>query len=565
MSSTDPVNIILIISGSRGQKLLFRYPFRNKKTESAPPVTPTETNFTIHEDIANEPNNPYAISKLTESGVEYSNEEAIIVNNKLFGYEDELLATILSPKSSMCNKNFELKIGPVTFVGFPVLVCQDDLLKNYDACISKEKWTLKEDVTIMMVHVVIAFMKSGTVAPTVVIPTMVPKVMENYHTISKMLGMALRHEENRCFYLSKQREIMLQELDRAQSMDKSSDSEYDFFETILVKSRLAQDLSKVFNQMIETGVAKIRVNGWISLNFSLPHKVHRRASQKVIVDACNYNKYFKRIKPYHTFLLFGIKEREVLIQSVPVDASPALVRLIRMYNPVKSFQVLSQDADISLPQIFQIVAHLVYWGKCNVIYPLAESNVYVISEHAHTEVDCKYTTEFIKEFPQKSLHKILATFSSPVTLGDYRNPLGSKKKQQEQVQIVTWLLKRRLLKQLHTYVYFMPQLVSDDKFPAKNEFFFAENSILRQPHMNKIFKSLSYIEQVSVLEMFQHVDENDISMFLQMTKYMRGQHHLEEIMYYENRRRSELLILIDKFRNLLITVQHEDLATSQWL
>ena len=44
--------------------------------------------------------------------------------------------------------------------------------------------------------------------------------------------------------------------------------------------------------------------------------------------------------------------------------------------------------------------------------------------------------------------------------------------------------------------------------------------------------------------------------------YFRGRHHLEEIMYLENVRRSQLLHLLDKFRAILVTFEHEDSACS---
>lgn len=40
--------------------------------------------------------------------------------------------------------------------------------------------------------------------------------------------------------------------------------------------------------------------------------------------------------------------------------------------------------------------------------------------------------------------------------------------------------------------------------------------------------------------------------------YFRGRHHLEEIMYNENTRRSQLLTLFDKFRSVLVVTAHED-------
>lgn len=40
--------------------------------------------------------------------------------------------------------------------------------------------------------------------------------------------------------------------------------------------------------------------------------------------------------------------------------------------------------------------------------------------------------------------------------------------------------------------------------------------------------------------------------------YFKGAHHLEEIMYFENLRRSQLLQLLDKFRDVLIIYETED-------
>lgn len=43
-----------------------------------------------------------------------------------------------------------------------------------------------------------------------------------------------------------------------------------------------------------------------------------------------------------------------------------------------------------------------------------------------------------------------------------------------------------------------------------------------------------------------------------LLQYFRGRHHLEEIMYNENTRRSQLLMLFDKFRSVLVVTTHED-------
>ena len=43
--------------------------------------------------------------------------------------------------------------------------------------------------------------------------------------------------------------------------------------------------------------------------------------------------------------------------------------------------------------------------------------------------------------------------------------------------------------------------------------------------------------------------------------YFSGKNHIEEIMYFENLRRSQLLTLIEKFRDVLILCTYQDAAT----
>ena len=54
------------------------------------------------------------------------------------------------------------------------------------------------------------------------------------------------------------------------------------------------------------------------------------------------------------------------------------------------------------------------------------------------------------------------------------------------------------------------------------------------------------------------------SFHCRLCPYFNGKHHLEEIMYYENVSRSGLVTLLDKFRRVLVTCEHEDPGTSCW-
>jgi len=50
-----------------------------------------------------------------------------------------------------------------------------------------------------------------------------------------------------------------------------------------------------------------------------------------------------------------------------------------------------------------------------------------------------------------------------------------------------------------------------------------------------------------------------------LCRYFDGRHHLEEMMFYENIRRSQLLIILDKFYEILIISHHEEPNISYWL
>lgn len=58
----------------------------------------------------------------------------------------------------------------------------------------------------------------------------------------------------------------------------------------------------------------------------------------------------------------------------------------------------------------------------------------------------------------------------------------------------------------------------------------------------------------------------DLALFAKLCrkKYFTGDHHIEEIMYLENLRRSQLLQLLDKFRDVLITYETVDPAIAMF-
>lgn len=96
-----------------------------------------------------------------------------------------------------------------------------------------------------------------------------------------------------------------------------------------------------------------------------------------------------------------------LLQSSPPDSSPALLRLIQVYSPLKSFQTLAADADVTLTHIFQLTGHMVYWAQAMVIYPLCENNIYVVAPDAPTHVSSPLINKFSERFSGENLLQVI--------------------------------------------------------------------------------------------------------------------------------------------------------------
>ena len=79
-----------------------------------------------------------------------------------------------------------------------------------------------------------------------------------------------------------------------------------------------------------------------------------------------------------------------------------------------------------------------------------------------------------------------------------------------------------------------------------------------------MLKNFSTSEQSVILSVPAASDLGDLGQFVRFSKYWRGEHHLEEIMYHENCTRNELLQCIDKFSSLIVKYEHEDPVVNKY-
>ena len=118
-------------------------------------------------------------------------------------------------------------------------------------------------------------------------------------------------------------------------------------------------------------------------------------------------------------------------------------------QPTKSFQDVHHETGIALATLFQLAAHLAYWGVGRVVHTLSWSNVYLTSPAAALSDEA--ARDFAAAFPRWKLPDTLAAFSQPATLGEQANLLNATMRR-DLVNVVVWLLKHGLLVHCHRYV-----------------------------------------------------------------------------------------------------------------
>lgn len=197
------------------------------------------------------------------------------------------------------------------------------------------------------------------------------------------------------------------------------------------------------------------------MSFCLPQKAHQFHKKGAIVEPEAIDRCLKSLKPYHGMLL--LVEYNELLDCVPPSCTVMLTKLLNAYNPFKTLQNIATDADFAIKHVYELVGHLVYWAKATVIYPLCETNVYVIAPDAPLHTHSPLAEKFAAKFSM-NLFEVISEFSLPTSIGHLTTPLQNPSKQGTLVQMVLWMLQHHLLYQLHTYVQFMPAIHDEGEY-----------------------------------------------------------------------------------------------------
>ncbi|KAL3269468.1 hypothetical protein HHI36_008537 [Cryptolaemus montrouzieri] len=568
----SPLSVILVKSDSKGDRLLFRYPFHIQE-KNEPTSTKRKSPYTL----------PVS-DDLLLSAQSMSN----INKGNLIGFSDEVLSSLFAVKMELCNKKFELKVNDVRFVSHPTQL----QLRN----------KLKDGSGHMLINMVFALQAVAS-----------QSVVKCYHDVSQRMGIALRHEERRCGFVTEQTQQM------TSTHDDGFQNNHEAFNIILEKCILAKNIKKLYDDLCGTGLVNIRINRWIPLSFCLPQKAHQWHIRGKIVEPEDIDRCLNALRPYHSLLLLYPVPQ--LNDFIALDGSPSLLRLFSQYSPLKNLQTLAADADLTLTHVFELTAHLVYWAKATVIFPICSTNKYVVSADAPLHRNSPLIEKFDEAFPGHNLLKVISEYSLPTSLGQKCNPLSHPSQQSHLVKTIIWMLQHHLLLQLHTYVQYMPldnlrpakgssskhrtmsntpsrnnnfvsspypehsraesesgtSTVSEtpeprseaDMFPRNfnlGDMSFTSNEEEKQDYQEELLLDFPDDERSSVFKIPATNNPEDLRLFARLCRknYFKGEHHIEEIMYLENLRRSQLLQLLDKFRDVLLTYETEDPAIAMF-
>ncbi|CRK90550.1 CLUMA_CG004254, isoform A [Clunio marinus] len=560
----NPLSVILVKSDSKGDRLLFRYPYTADKAVD-------------DSNKQKKKQNPYSIALIEDTHQNIENPPSGIGN-----MSDEVLSSLFACKQNLANQKFELKINDIRFVSHPAL------MENKNSFI--------------LINIVFALQAQCSYS-----------IVKCYYELSKRLGLGLLYEERRVNYLTKEMKTMLKIHDDTIYDHKSEK----IFDTIVQTSSLAQCLKTLYHDLCTTGLINVVLNESVTLCFCLPQKAwnfrfseRRTKNGQQFIDPEIIDRCIDSLKPYHGFLL--LVDPSELLDCVPPSGAKILLQLIESYNPLKSLQSMASDSDLSIDQVNQMVGHLVYWAKATIIYPLCETNVYVISPDAPIHVNSPLVERFATKFPGMSLIEVISDFSLPTSIGHLTTPLQHPARQGRLAQMVLWMLQHHLLMQLHTYVQFMPSYErstndnsglsladfasspkqsithSPEKSPKSdpldvpngisghqklnsNQRVFqmigvddeSINSVDDDDKIRELLNAFDECDREAILKVPASANFEDLNLMVRLWQsgYFKGEHHLEEIMFYENLRRSQLLQLLDKFRDVLILYETEDPAS----
>ncbi|XP_028967582.1 GATOR complex protein NPRL3 [Galendromus occidentalis] len=548
MDDLSPLGVFLVRRDANGHRLLFKFPFQ-------PPKDPRSNSH---------PKNPYAIEESEENFFQSKmSSTGDVLDGNYVKITDESISNLFACQQGLCNQKFELKINNVRFVGHPIT-----LQTSVDA--SKPSVD-HQDLSNQMLNVVFALKAQAS-----------HEIVHQYHELSKKIATSICKEEMSCRYFTEQCRSMIQILDydgNESDISNEEDNRPTSFERILRECDLARVLQAAYVALCNSGALYLKINGRNLTPFCVVHKTHKlnapSTSAHTDVLQKSMDQISQHIKPYHALLL--VVTPEELLKQLSSDYRRALERLIKCASATKNMIELGYDTDIVLDTVLELAFPLVYFAHAIVIFPVKQTNRYVVAPNGPTKLQHPLAEEFSEKFPHTSLASTLAEFSYPTSINQLYSPQLHEPSHQQTIQdIIVWCLQKRILMQVHHYVYLV---LPDDSpenalvWPSGSSTLsdYRESSLKADKEKEKvpedmyselplIWRTMKDRQRKMIEELPAFKNPQDQETFLKLLPFFDGKNHVEHMMYCVNVTRTRLYALLKNFQDVLVTVEHADPA-----
>ncbi|KAI8892614.1 nitrogen permease regulator of amino acid transport activity 3-domain-containing protein [Globomyces pollinis-pini] len=451
-------------------------------------------------------------------------------NDTFLGFTFPFLAHILTPKTTLCDKKFHLKVHQVEFVGHPTLLNVDRPGTGliYSRKVQKSILKASNQSAISMYHIVFAMGNCQKDEIDLV-----------YENCLLNLTAGFKYEQLRRGYISSETELIL---NIKEEYHRKSMSENDLQTRILEASSLARTLTKVYKAMKGQEDPHILINNSVNLSFQPDLNKLRMLGKPILLGT--FKTTYPNIRPFYSLLLHY--DPEQILANLPKDSSPVLINLIQSVTPTTSFEQLQTILNVSLSQIYRFASHLHFWGQARIIQVISSKNFYTLSETADFSNFAKLSSEFNTNFAPLEMVTLLNQLSIP---GPYNKLIHSRELRNLYLEAIAFLLRSHLVIQLHMYLLLLvpgrivqkvtniegaqPVIIPEPGNPSPIEAEYIKLMILSQP--NPTIQGL----------------------FERLVPYMNGMCHLDEITFQENITRKELKNVMNHYNDEIITSLHQ--------
>ncbi|CAI5756085.1 unnamed protein product [Candida verbasci] len=408
------------------------------------------------------------------------------INNDFFELEPSYLCEMLSPPKKMCNTRFEVTLNDKIFIGLPIHKFNDGKWRVDDstppnlASNEQESYKLNQDnesfspdsnsINLNMFHMVFIM------NPAIVENNY--RVDEMYHHVVSKISIALRYEQSKHEYITKQTENILLLRDTI------------FDEHLLTeRSQLCKLIKDCYIMISSSKIATLLINNRLR-TFQIPIKTEFDAlpdasvpfiPRSYLSSSVNLLSSFGLVNPgetlrydqnftknmyneddvsYDSLIYFAIlllDDPDSIIKDLKTQSNSKLARFIKIIQPTETLIKLSlKNSNLTINQIKSFAYHLIYWRKGRMIQPISPRSVYVTSPMAPLTMKLyDDIPKFSHQFPTlPSLPHFLKLLSPQVKKPEsFARIIPSKDHRDSYIQALAWLLRNGYVTELQTFIW----------------------------------------------------------------------------------------------------------------